>query len=502
MERETELTQGVAIFLARNVKNNVDKNISAKPGTLRAILTTARNILSRHGCPVPPMLPLRELFNGITREYVLRHGQLALLKKRKKVLPKDDSIAMVTLAEGTAIGSYTVKSDDTLWVMMVAMFTTLLNTGLRKCAVSAAHPDDLFAMLSNLTWWIAGEHVAEPTMEQMMNLPKGSFAAIVPPMGDKTDAYGDVFGSDIMYFAYDPDDVLGCARWLRLREISAPAPGLRASTPLFSPDGGGTPFTARYLDNFFVAWLTTVVGPTRAVEHSLHSCRATLASALGVLNTNTDVIQALCRWKSPQSVAQYRRLTPFAYASLVRTAMATDASQAPAGPCTDDDDAMAALDAEVCEMDGATASSSKSAAHNDAEHATPAAKAKAGVAAKKKASSCARTQKPVALMKARKTAGKAATKAVAPKNAPGINAPKKKAAVSRSTVATGMGVLIPRRLWPDHECTEFDGQGWRGLVRSTTARKAVVAFVHARTAKGHPYEDVNLKISYLDRLNI
>jgi hypothetical protein len=498
VERETELTQGVAIFLARNVKNNVDKTISAKPGTLRAILTTARNTLSRHGCPVPPMLPLRELFNGITREYVVRHGQLALLKKRKKVLPKVDSIAMVTVADGTTIGNYVVKSDDTLWVMMVAMFTTLLNTGLRKCAVSTAHPDDLCAMLSNLTWWIAGEHVVEPTVEQMVNLPAGSYAAIVPPMGDKTDAYGDVFGSDIMYFGYDPSDVLGCARWLRLREISAPAPGRRASTPLFSPDGGSTPFTATYLDSFFRAWLATVVGPTRAAEHSLHSCRATLASALGVLKTNTDVIQALCRWKSPQSVAQYRRLTPLAYASLVKTAMATDASQAPAGPCTDDDDAMAALDAEVCEMDGAATSGGDDRAHADEGHAAPAVAAMAGVAAKKKASPCACAKQPAALMKARKAASKAAGSAVTPVR----KTPKKSAAVRRLTVTAGMGVLIPRSLWPEHECAELNGRGWRGLVRSTSARKAVVKFVNARTAEGHLYEDVNLKISCLNEIDI
>ena len=96
--------------------------------------------------------------------------------------------------------------------------------------------------------------------------------------------------------------------------------------------------------------------------------------------------------------------------------------------------------------------------------------------------------KQVALTKAPKTAGKARNKAVAPTAAPGDKAPKKKAAVSRMTVTTGMGVLIPRSLRPEHECTELDGRGWRGLVRSTTARKAVVAFVHARTAKGHLYE--------------
>ena len=95
-------------------------------------------------------------------------------------------------------------------------------------SISTAHPDDLYAMLTNLTWYIGGAHVTEPTASDLANVRKGDIACLVPPMGDKTDAYGVAFGNDCMYFRYDPDDALGCAFWLHRRECIAPAPGKRA----------------------------------------------------------------------------------------------------------------------------------------------------------------------------------------------------------------------------------------------------------------------------------
>lgn len=99
-----------------------------------------------------------------------------------------------------------------------------------------------------------------------------------------------------MWFEYDPADVLGCAQWLLRREFVALAqPSPRNSTPLFSPDGGAVPFAASALDALFRNWVAAAVGADAAANYSLHSCRATLASSLGVLDTATELIQALCR---------------------------------------------------------------------------------------------------------------------------------------------------------------------------------------------------------------
>ena len=63
-----------------------------------------------------------------------------------------------------------------------------------------------------------------------------------------------------------------------------------------------------------------------------------------------DIIQVMCRWRAAESVREYNHITPDVYADKVAAAMAVDASQAPKGPrqvVTDDDDAMAVLQAEM-----------------------------------------------------------------------------------------------------------------------------------------------------------
>ena len=59
------------------------------------------------------------------------------------------------------VGKYLVDWDSVFWMMMGAAYVTCLNTGLRKCSISTAHPDDLYATLANIagSWTEIG---AEP----------------------------------------------------------------------------------------------------------------------------------------------------------------------------------------------------------------------------------------------------------------------------------------------------------------------------------------------------
>ena len=88
VDRERVLIKAVVLQLAREVRNNVDKSLSAKPGTIRAIISTARSTLVNElSCPPLPPHPMREIFSSITAAYVKRHGQIALLRKKKKGHP-------------------------------------------------------------------------------------------------------------------------------------------------------------------------------------------------------------------------------------------------------------------------------------------------------------------------------------------------------------------------------------------------------------------------------
>ncbi|KAL1496525.1 hypothetical protein AB1Y20_016478 [Prymnesium parvum] len=101
---------------------------------------------------------------------------LALLVARKRVLPRAVSVRMLTLPFGTKVGGHAVDWESTFWLMIDAMFVTMLNTGLRKCSVSTAHPDDFQILLCNVSWWLGGEHVSEPTRQDLQRVRPGNLA--------------------------------------------------------------------------------------------------------------------------------------------------------------------------------------------------------------------------------------------------------------------------------------------------------------------------------------
>ena len=344
-ERESVLQKAAALELARKVTNNIDKAKSAKPATIKAILWTARAALVDLGCAMPQLPAPRKLFNSITKAYVVRHGQLSLIKKKKQVIAPAVSKAMLVLTG--AVGNMTVDWDSVFWVMIGAMYTLSLNSGMRKCALTAAHSDDLYIMLANVSWYVDGTLIVDPTPADINRVADGDIVRVIPPAGDKTDAYGDVFGTDAMYFRVNSSDPLSCANWLLKRERLAPSTLPRRNTPLFSPDGSTTPFTASFIDTFFTAWISCVVGPAAAVDYTWHCCRATLASELALFGSTDEMIQVFCRWRSPTSVAEYRHLTPDAYADTISAATQLDATATTIRRViTDDDDAILAIAAE------------------------------------------------------------------------------------------------------------------------------------------------------------
>ena len=170
-----------------------------------------------------------------------------------------------------------------------------------------------------------------------------------------------------------------------------------------------------------------MVGPKKAAEHSWHACRATLASSLGLMKESGEVIQVFCRWRAAESVREYNHVTPDVYADKVAAAMAVDAAQAPKGQAhvvTDDDEAMAVLQAE---LDDLSVGSSDAAAN------------------------------PMPTTRAR----------AEKQHTPAAPAP---ASYQRVTKAPGKGnvLLVPASTWPTESVQRTTGRaGWRRWLRCT-----------------------------------
>ena len=95
------------------------------------------------------------------------------------------------------------------------------------------------------------------------------------------------------------------------------APELQASTPLFCINVEGEPMSQAEATRI-LSYLLTVAFPNKsATRWSLHSLRIGQACALLKANASMELIQAMCRWRSPQSVHIYARLGPADYGRWV-----------------------------------------------------------------------------------------------------------------------------------------------------------------------------------------
>jgi hypothetical protein len=177
VSREHVLTKAVVLVLAREVRNNVDKRLSAKPGTIRAIISTARSTLVNElACP------LRSAPAPDERDLLQHHGGVCQAARSNRLVAQEEEgdtacgINRHMLSVCGMVGRYVVDWRSTLWIMLGAAYVTCLNTGLRKCSISTAHPDDLYAMMSNIAWFVDGDWCTEPTVEQLETI-KGANTA-------------------------------------------------------------------------------------------------------------------------------------------------------------------------------------------------------------------------------------------------------------------------------------------------------------------------------------
>lgn len=60
-------------------------------------------------------------------------------------------------------------------------------------------------------------------------------------------------------------------------------------------------------------------------------------------------------------------------------------------------------------------------------------------------------------------------------------------------------VLVPADVYPSERCTENGGAGWSAMAHHHTNKVARVSFTQARDPQGHPFEDVYLRLSALQR---
>ena len=174
-----------------------------------------------------------------------------------------------------------------------------------------------------MKWRIKGKYYAELTLEAYLQLDAQDYIILTPPPA-KADPFCKVWGGRPVYIRYDPEGGINAAYWLAQLEHDYPVPlQQRDVTPLFRDDGG-EPQKAGWWNRALKTMLSTFMGAEEVKLYTTHSFRIYLACAAHESGRAPEEIQALCRWRSTESLLSYVRWSPEKYADMVEAAMTVE----------------------------------------------------------------------------------------------------------------------------------------------------------------------------------
>ena len=193
----------------------------------------------------------------------------------------------------------------------------------------------------NLTWYLsdgAGGYVHVPELPPAHVLVDNECACL-RPAASKADQTAEHFGNQLIYLPVVHSDVNNAALALAQLEHKCPCHGsARVGAPLLWSDDRGTPLTCDRIDTVFSALARHALGDAVGSLRSFHSARIFAACCHKAHNESDAMIQALCRWRSPESLRIYARINPRDYAARVRRMSSTtvDSTLAANLPVLDD----------------------------------------------------------------------------------------------------------------------------------------------------------------------
>ena len=253
------------------------------------------------------------------KSYVARHGPEALIPSRKEPFSALNLSTILRLSNGTRIGTRTLDWSSFFFASFKALLCVGLAAGFRKAELCTQDGGSFVRghlSRASVAWRIGGIMVAKATCEQLRNLQPGDCAAIRPPTC-KNDPFGQWFSDKAIWLPFN-DSPVNAAK--ALAELFAMFPGGTKdwdTTPLFCMDDNGSPLCHLLASDTFQALLRAAFPREDTSKWSLHSLRIGCATALLAAGASPELIQALCRWRSPHSAAIYARLGPSDYCQWV-----------------------------------------------------------------------------------------------------------------------------------------------------------------------------------------
>jgi integrase len=321
-ERESQLLCGFLIWCHSIIKPRSKTDAAAKPESSYAMVHAVRRTHRSKNVVMVSCKQLGLIFKGLTARHIAEHGADSLLPHRKEPI---DPPLLRRLLQVASVDSRKVDWASPLFISLAAAFALAGAAGFRKAEValpSSTTLDDHRLRRSSLLWRIDGTIVADPAPELLRAMVSGRDMAIVKPPCAKNDPDGTTFGAHPIYLRYSSVDPANAAARLRTLELALPCRGAeRRAHALFVVDANLKAMSHAVIDEHLARLLRALMSNKEASRFTFHSFRIGFACALLEAGCSYDMIQALARWKSNQSIVIYARLEPHAYADWVDKAM-------------------------------------------------------------------------------------------------------------------------------------------------------------------------------------
>lgn len=327
-DRESRLLCAFLLWCYEIIQPRSKSDAAANPQSAFNMVAAVRRIHRRHLIDMVSCAHLSAVLKGLTLHHIKEHGPESILPNRKEPISAKLTRQLLTTPAGVILGNQKLDWSTPLFLSLATMFALGMSTGFRKAEVAlpGGTPfDDRRLRRSSVVWRINGVLLADPSAPELSAMVPGRDLALVRPPRSKADPDGTKFGTNPIYLALDETDPANAASWLRRLELAFPCHGSkRQLRPLFCSDAKFTPISHSTVDTYLRHLLLCHVSIEEAESYSFHSFRIGFATSLLAAGCSYDTIQALARWRSPQSLLIYARMDPRDYTAWIERALRQD----------------------------------------------------------------------------------------------------------------------------------------------------------------------------------
>ena len=303
----------------------------ALPSSILKVLRNIRRAHKRQGIETVSLRSAVQATDGLLKDFMLEHGPLALVPKRKEPLLNEEIADILNFSGyvGDRRKRHLFDWASADYSSLLAMFHTLAQTGMRKAEVSlppkAAFDKSRLSML-NVRWRIGGAIHNFLTPELYKQLTQHGGYALLRPPPSKADPFSLHWGPCTVYLRYSASEPINAARELAREEMRRKVdPDKREEAPLFVT-GTGVAWRHAELALIFHSLIVAVRGEDRARQVSMHSWRVYLACALLASGASFATIQTMLRWRSEDALRIYACINDFKYADWLTSAQGATVS--------------------------------------------------------------------------------------------------------------------------------------------------------------------------------